>query len=77
MPAFLVRLIMGEMGEEFLLSSRRIQPAKLIASGYRFRFPELEGAARHEKESINAEATENSLRPLYKDRSLPVKEFKP
>jgi uncharacterized protein len=48
MPAFLVRLIMGEMGEEFLLSSRRIQPAKLLAAGYQFRFPELEGAVRHE-----------------------------
>jgi NAD dependent epimerase/dehydratase family enzyme len=48
MPAFLVRLIMGEMGEEFLLASRRIEPVKLIAAGYQFRFPELEGAVRHE-----------------------------
>ena len=54
MPAFLVRLLMGEMGEEFLLSSRRIQPAKLLAAGYRFRFPELEQALRHEMESMNA-----------------------
>jgi uncharacterized protein len=53
MPAFLVRLVMGEMGEEFLLSSRRMQPAKLLAAGYRFRFPELEQALRHEKESID------------------------
>jgi uncharacterized protein (TIGR01777 family) len=48
MPAFLVRMIMGEMGEEFLLSSRRIQPVKLLAAGYQFRFPELEQALRHE-----------------------------
>lgn len=48
MPAFIVRLIMGEMGEEFLLASRRIQPAKLLAAGYQFRFPELEQAIRHE-----------------------------
>ncbi len=54
LPAFLVRLFMGEMGEEFLLSSRRIQPAKLLASGYRFRFPELEEALRHELESVKA-----------------------
>jgi uncharacterized protein len=52
MPAFLVRLIMGEMGEELLLSSRRIQPAKLLAAGYRFRFPELEQAVRHEMSSL-------------------------
>jgi uncharacterized protein (TIGR01777 family) len=54
MPAFLVRLVMGEMGEELLLASRRIQPAKLLAAGYRFRFPELEQALRHEMERMNA-----------------------
>jgi uncharacterized protein (TIGR01777 family) len=48
MPAFLVRLVMGEMGEEFILSSRRMQPAGLLAAGYRFRYPELEQALRHE-----------------------------
>jgi uncharacterized protein len=48
MPAFMVRLIMGEMGEEFILSSRRLQPAKLLAAGYRFRFPNLEQALQHE-----------------------------
>ncbi len=53
MPAFLVRLVMGEMGEEFLLASRRIQPAKLLAAGYQFRFPELEQALRHEMERMN------------------------
>ncbi|HZD56881.1 MAG TPA: TIGR01777 family oxidoreductase, partial [Anaerolineales bacterium] len=41
MPAFMVRLVMGEMGEELALSSRRMQPAKLLAAGYSFRFPEL------------------------------------
>lgn len=51
MPAFIVRLVMGEMGEEFLLASRRIQPAKLLASGYMFRCPELEEALRHELRS--------------------------
>jgi uncharacterized protein (TIGR01777 family) len=48
MPAFLVRLVMGEMGEEILLASRRIQPAKLLSAAYQFRFPELEQAVRHE-----------------------------
>jgi uncharacterized protein (TIGR01777 family) len=54
MPAFLVRLLMGEMGEEFILSSRRIQPAKLLAAGYQFRFPELGQALRHEMEIIHS-----------------------
>ena len=50
LPAFIVRLVMGEMGEELLLASRRIHPAKLLAAGYSFRFPELEKAVRHEWE---------------------------
>lgn len=52
MPAIIVRLVMGEMGEEFLLASRRMQPAKLLAEGYAFHFPELEGALQHEMEII-------------------------
>jgi uncharacterized protein len=54
MPAPLVRLIMGEMGEEFLLASRRIQPAKLLAAGYTFRFPGLEEALHHEMGNLPA-----------------------
>ncbi len=50
MPAVMVRMVMGEVGEEFILASRRIQPAKLLAAGYQFRFPELGQALRHEKE---------------------------
>jgi uncharacterized protein (TIGR01777 family) len=55
LPAFLVRLLMGEMGEEFMLASRRIQPTKLLAAGYQFRFPELEQTLRHEMECVNTE----------------------
>ena len=53
MPAFIVRLVMGEMGEEFALASRRAQPAKLLATGYRFRYPELKCALQHEKEIMS------------------------
>jgi uncharacterized protein (TIGR01777 family) len=54
MPAFMVRLVMGEMGEEFMLASRRMQPAKLLAAGYTFRYPELEGALLHEMGNMQA-----------------------
>ncbi len=54
MPAWVVRLVMGEMGEEFGLASRRVQPARLLAAGYRFRFPELADALRHEKSLVDA-----------------------
>jgi hypothetical protein len=57
MPAWVVRLVMGEMGEEFVLSSRRAQPAKLLAAGYRFQYPELDCALRHEKEIMKTGLT--------------------
>jgi uncharacterized protein (TIGR01777 family) len=47
LPAFAARLMFGEMADELLLASARVQPAKLLASGYRFRYPEIEGALRH------------------------------
>lgn len=43
-PAFALRLAMGEMADELLLSSQHVRPTKLLASGYQFRFPELRGA---------------------------------
>jgi hypothetical protein len=46
MPAFAVRLALGEMGEELLLAGARLEPARLLKAGYQFRFPQLEGALR-------------------------------
>jgi NAD dependent epimerase/dehydratase family enzyme len=47
-PAFLARLLLGEMADEFALASRRIAPIKLLCAGYQFIFPELEQALQHE-----------------------------
>jgi uncharacterized protein (TIGR01777 family) len=47
LPAFMARLILGEMANELLLSSARVRPAKLVASSYQFRYPELETGLRH------------------------------
>ena len=44
-PEFAVRAAFGRVAaEELLLSSQRVEPAKLIASGYSFRFCELPAA---------------------------------
>jgi len=59
MPVFILRLSMGEMGEEIFLASRRVQPAKLLAAGYRFRFPDLAEALRHEKDCLDAVSPSN------------------
>jgi uncharacterized protein (TIGR01777 family) len=46
-PAWFIKLVFGEMGKEVLLSSTRVSPEKILAAGYRFRHPDLEGALRH------------------------------
>jgi hypothetical protein len=35
------------MADSLLLASTRVEPARLMASGYSFCYPELEGALRH------------------------------
>jgi uncharacterized protein (TIGR01777 family) len=47
-PAFLLRHGTGGMGDEMLLASQRAVPARLKERGFRFAFPELEGALRYE-----------------------------
>lgn len=47
MPAFVVRFMFGEMGEELLLASTRVVPQRLLESGYQYRAPTLEFALRH------------------------------
>jgi uncharacterized protein (TIGR01777 family) len=46
LPAFVVKLAFGQMGEELLLGSQRVDSGKLTASGYKFHYPELESALR-------------------------------
>jgi uncharacterized protein (TIGR01777 family) len=42
LPAFVVRLIFGQMGQELLLSGVRVQPQVLLENGFEFRHPQLE-----------------------------------
>jgi uncharacterized protein (TIGR01777 family) len=43
-PAFAVRLVFGEMAEEVLLADQRVEPAKLVARGYQFKYRNLRNA---------------------------------
>jgi uncharacterized protein len=47
MPAFAARLAFGEMADALLLSSARVEPRRLLDSGYSFLHPDLEPALRH------------------------------
>jgi uncharacterized protein len=45
-PEFALRIALGEMADALLLASQRVIPERVVAAGYRFRFPELESALR-------------------------------
>ena len=41
-PAFALRLLLGEMADALLLSSQRAQPRRLLDTGFTFQFPDFE-----------------------------------
>lgn len=47
-PAFVIRILFGEMGDCLLLHGQRVVPNRLIKLGYEFRYPNLADALRHE-----------------------------
>jgi len=46
LPAFAARLALGQMADELLLASQRVEPACLLASGFQFRYGELAASLR-------------------------------
>lgn len=44
LPAFMARVIFGELADEILLNSAHIKPGKLLNHGYAFQHPQLEEA---------------------------------
>ncbi len=44
MPGWVMRLMVGEMADELLLTGQRVMPTKLLSTGYEFRFGELRDA---------------------------------
>ena len=44
MPALMVKLLFGEMGEELLLQGQYVLPNKLLANDFQFQYPYLEAA---------------------------------
>jgi uncharacterized protein (TIGR01777 family) len=48
MPKFAARLAFGkEKADELLLASARVEPARLLETGYIYKYPELHGALEH------------------------------
>jgi uncharacterized protein (TIGR01777 family) len=46
-PAAALRLALGEMADALLLASARVVPARLGATGYRFRTPDVDATLAH------------------------------
>lgn len=46
-PAFALRMAFGAEGADMMQSGQRVLPARLLASGFRFRYGEVEPALRH------------------------------
>ncbi len=45
-PGFVLKLLLGEMAEELLLTGQRVIPKKILDAGYVFQYAELEHALR-------------------------------
>ncbi|VAW94171.1 Cell division inhibitor Slr1223 (YfcH in EC), contains epimerase/dehydratase and DUF1731 domains [hydrothermal vent metagenome] len=44
LPVLVVKLLMGQMGEELLLAGKKVLPIKVLDAGYQFKYNELEKA---------------------------------
>ena len=48
LPAFVAKIVLGEMAEALLLSSAHVVPEKLQAHGFQFAQPDLKSCLEHE-----------------------------
>ncbi len=46
-PAFVLRIVLGEMADEMLLGSQRVEARRLLDAGFRFEHPSLAAALEH------------------------------
>ena len=46
-PEIIIKLLMGQMGVELLLSGKKILPIKISDKGYQFQYPKLENALQN------------------------------
>lgn len=47
LPALVVKTVFGEMGEATLLASQRVEPVRLVGTGYPFAFTDLRSSLEH------------------------------
>lgn len=47
LPAWFIKLLMGQMGEELLLAGKQVVPTQITNAGYLFQYKTLEAALQH------------------------------
>jgi uncharacterized protein (TIGR01777 family) len=47
MPAFVMKILLGEMASELLLEGQNIYPAKLLDAGFKFSYPDINSALKN------------------------------
>lgn len=47
MPAIMIKILFGEMGEELLLQGQRVVPAKMLNAGFEFKYANLKAALKN------------------------------
>jgi hypothetical protein len=60
LPALAVKMMFGELGDSLLLSGQNVSAQRLLDSGYRFIYPDLEPALRHVLGKQNAQNKANA-----------------
>lgn len=51
-PAFVIRRLLGQMGEELIIRGQKVVPKRLLEEGYQFHYSELEPALAVEFQSL-------------------------
>jgi hypothetical protein len=63
-PAFALKLALGQMVEDTALASQRLIPRRLNEAGFRFELPTLDAALRRELQSSSASGASGGSTPL-------------
>lgn len=46
-PTFLIKILLGEMGETLLLNGQHVEPRVLLAAGFKFEYPDINSILHH------------------------------
>lgn len=69
-PGAAMKLVGGQLAEELILVSQRVEPTRLEAAGFQFAFPTLEQALRHELGRYDGSHGASTIQPVASNRRV-------